>query len=135
MSQTAAVMRSERDRPARLPAWLCLGYGAGMIGGQIFRDTPALLLLPFMTNTLNIPAAMAGLAIFIPKFWVVLADPLAGIASDRVRTPWGRRRPFMFIGGLFTVVGFLLLFHVPPFAAAGMRAAYVCAVYTLALTA
>jgi GPH family glycoside/pentoside/hexuronide:cation symporter len=135
MRETATTAAMTPRQPVRLPTWLCLGYGAGMIGGQIFRDTPALLLLPFLTNTLEVPAAMAGLAIFIPKFWVVFADPLAGIASDRIRSRWGRRRPFMLVGGLLTVATFVLLFHVPGLAAPALRAAYVCAVYTLALTA
>ncbi len=120
---------------ARLPTWLCAGYGVGMVGGQIFRDTPALLLLPFMTEALGVPPAMAGFAIFIPKIWVVFADPLAGIASDRVSTRWGRRRPFMFFGGLLTIALFLLMFHVPVMASPGARAVYVSAVYTIALTA
>jgi glycoside/pentoside/hexuronide:cation symporter, GPH family len=106
-----------------------------MIGGQIFRDAPALLLLPFLTDALGVPAALAGLAIFVPKIWVVFADPLAGIASDRVSTRWGRRRPFMFVGGLLTVALFLLMFHVPVFDSPAARAIYVSAVYTIALTA
>jgi GPH family glycoside/pentoside/hexuronide:cation symporter len=121
--------------PQRLPTWLCTGYGVGMVGGQIFRDTPALLLLPFMTDALKVPAVVAGLAIFVPKIWVVFADPLAGVASDRISTRWGRRRPFMFVGGLLTVALFILMFNVPTFAAPAATAAYVSAVYTLALTA
>jgi GPH family glycoside/pentoside/hexuronide:cation symporter len=106
-----------------------------MIGGQIFRDAPALLLLVFMTDALAVPAAMAGLAIFVPKIWVVFADPLAGIASDRVSTRWGRRRPFMFVGGLLTVVLFIAMFNVPVLSTPAATATYVSAVYTLALTA
>jgi len=123
--------------PSRLPTWLCTGYGVGMVGGQIFRDTPALLLLPFMTDALKVPAVVAGLAIFVPKIWVVFADPLAGVASDRISTRWGRRRPFMFWGGLLTVALFILMFNVPGFALSTpvVTAAYVSGVYTLALTA
>ncbi|MBL8642654.1 MAG: MFS transporter, partial [Rhodospirillaceae bacterium] len=121
--------------PQRLPNWLCAGYGVGMIGGQIFRDAPALLLLPFLTNTLAVPAAMAGLAIFVPKIWVVFADPLAGLASDRISTRWGRRRPFMFVGGLLTVALFLLMFNVPVFSTPAATSVYVSITYTLALTA
>lgn len=106
-----------------------------MVGAQIFRDAPALLLLPFMTEALGVPAAVAGFAIFIPKIWVVFADPLAGIASDRVSTPWGRRRPFMLVGGLLTVALFVAMFHVPSMESHNWRAAYVSAVYTIALTA
>ncbi len=121
--------------PSRLSAGLCVGYGVGMIGAQIFRDAPAFLLLIFMTDALGIPGAMAGLAIFIPKIWVVFADPLAGIASDRIDTRWGRRRPFMFAGAILTGLGFIIMFNVPDLDSALARAAYVCAAYTLALTA
>ncbi|MSO97041.1 MAG: hypothetical protein EXR11_02315 [Rhodospirillaceae bacterium] len=119
----------------RLPTWLCTGYGVGMIGGQIFRDTPALLLLPFMTDALSVPAAIAGLAIFVPKIWVVFADPLAGIASDRISTRWGRRRPFMFGGGLLTVLLFVLMFNLPAVAGPVATATYLSMAYTVALTA
>ncbi|MBL8630464.1 MAG: MFS transporter [Rhodospirillaceae bacterium] len=119
----------------RLPTWLCTGYGIGMIGGQIFRDAPALLLLPFLTDALGVMPVIAGLAIFIPKIWVVFADPLAGIASDRISTRWGRRRPFMFVGALLTVLLLLVMFNVPVFGSAAATATYVSAAYTLALTA
>ncbi len=119
----------------RLPTWLCTGYGVGMVGGQIFRDAPALLLLPFLTDALGVMPVIAGLAIFIPKIWVVFADPLAGIASDRISTRWGRRRPFMFVGGILTVLLLLLVFNVPLFESPIATAVYVSGAYTLALTA
>jgi GPH family glycoside/pentoside/hexuronide:cation symporter len=106
-----------------------------MVGGQIFRDAPALLLLPFLTDALGVMPVMAGLAIFIPKIWVVFADPLAGIASDRISTRWGRRRPFMFFGGVLTVILLLLVFNVPIFQSPVATAVYVSGIYTLALTA
>lgn len=130
-----ATTRPTGDRTAHLPTWLCAGYGVGMVGGQIFRDTPALLLLVFMTDALGVPGAVAGLAIFVPKIWVVFADPLAGIASDRISTRWGRRRPFMLVGGVLTTLLFIGLFHVPAFATPIAKATYVSAVYTVALTA
>jgi len=131
-----ATRTDDSAMPAgRLPTGLCLGYGVGMVGAQIFRDAPAFLLLIFMTDTLGIPGAMAGLAIFVPKIWVVFADPLAGMASDRIDTRWGRRRPFMFVGAILTVAGFIAMFNVPTLDSDGLRATYVSVVYTLALTA
>jgi len=132
----AVVDKPVRETSAeRLSTMLCVGYGLGMVGAQIFRDAPAFLLLIFMTDALGIPGAMAGFAIFLPKIWVVFADPLAGIASDRAKTPWGRRRPFMLAGAILTVIGFVAMFHVPTLELASARAAYVSIVYTLALTA
>jgi GPH family glycoside/pentoside/hexuronide:cation symporter len=114
---------------------LCLGYGIGMVGAQVFRDAPAFLLLIFMTDTLGVPGALAGAAIFIPKIWVVFADPLAGLASDRIDTRWGRRRPFMLVGAILTGAAFVAIFNVPDFGTPGARAVYVSVAYTLALTA
>jgi GPH family glycoside/pentoside/hexuronide:cation symporter len=106
--------RSLRHRPAGLlPVSTYIGYGAGQIGGQILRDTPALILPIFMTTVLGLEAALAGLVIIIAKFWVVLADPIAGVVSDRTETKWGRRRPLILAGGLISAFCFVLLFFAP----------------------
>jgi len=79
-----------QQRPAdRLPVSTYVGYGAGQIGGQILRDTPALILPIYMTTVLGIEAALAGLVIIIAKVWVVIADPIAGVMSDKTETRWG----------------------------------------------
>ncbi len=124
------------SRPAeRISAGLYLGYGIGMIGERIFGYTPALLLLVFMTNYLDIPAAMAGTAIFIPKIVVVFVDPLVGILSDRVRSRWGRRRPLMFAGALLIGASFLALFFVPAIADVWWRTAYMALMITFGFAA
>ena len=115
--------------------WLYGGYGIGMIGERIFRDAPALLLMVFMTNYLAIPAALAGVVVFVPKIAMILFDPLVGSLSDRLRTRWGRRRPPMLIGALLTSASFVLLFHPPAFAAVGARALYMGAMVTVAFAA
>ncbi len=97
----------------RLPVSTRIGYGVGQIGGQILRDTPALILPIYLTTVLGLEPALAGLAIMIAKAWVVLADPVAGIVSDRSHSRWGRRRPFILAGGLIAAVSFILLFFVP----------------------
>ncbi len=102
-----------RPTPARLPVSIYMGYGAGQIGGQILRDTPALILPIYMTTVLGLEPALAGLVIMIAKVWVVVADPIAGVISDRTNTRWGRRRPFILAGGLVAALSFLLLF-IPP---------------------
>jgi len=111
------------------------GYGLGMVGVQIFRDAPALLLLFFLTNILGVPAVTAGLAITLPKIWVIFADPLVGAISDRTRTAWGRRRPFLLCGAVLCALTFVLIFNAPAFETPAARAAWVGLAYTLALTA
>jgi glycoside/pentoside/hexuronide:cation symporter, GPH family len=110
-------------------------YGTGWIGGQVFRDVPALILLPFMTTAIGVPPAIAGAAIFLPKLWVVFCDPLMGLLSDRTQTRWGRRRPFLFAGALLCGLTFVLLFNVPGWESGLAKGIYVGAIYTLASTA
>jgi GPH family glycoside/pentoside/hexuronide:cation symporter len=129
------VRQGDDDRSttpaARLPLGTFVGYGVGQIGGQILRDTPALILPIYLTTVLGLEPALAGLAIMIAKFWVVVADPIAGIVSDRARTRWGRRRPFILGGGLLAAACFVLMFFTPAQAGQYALFAYVTIVYLL----
>ncbi|MFU8794315.1 MAG: MFS transporter [Dethiobacteria bacterium] len=110
-----------------------LGYGVGSVGTGIFSTVPGLLLLSFMIRYLEIPPAIAGTVIFIPRFWDVITDPFAGSLSDRTRSRWGARRPWMLVGSLTLPIAFALLFRVPEHT--GMAAAwYVLYIYILCTT-
>ncbi len=119
---------------ARLSPPALFGFSLGMIGDRIFRDAPALLLLLFMTNYLDIPPAMAGTAIFVPKILIVFVDPLVGTFSDRLNTRWGRRRPLMLPGGILAGLAVVLFFHVPHFGAPVAEAAYLSLIIFLGFT-
>lgn len=100
-------------RPARIATSIKAGYGIGQIAGQLFRDTPSLLLLFFLTNVMGISPAIAGTAIFIPK--VVLGaffDLGIGAASDRFSDRMPRRNWFI-VAGLAAPVAMLGVFAVP----------------------
>lgn len=117
-------------RPAGLGLGTQVGYGAGQIAGQVFRDTPSLLLLFFMTTVLGIAPAVAGAAIFLPKLvFGVGADMTVGVFSDR----WQRRIPrrfWLLAGAIGAPLAMLLLFHVPA-GSTGLRVAYVAAMFSL----
>lgn len=117
----------------RLPTSVMLRYGVGMVGAQIFRDTPAALLPVFMTTMLGVPPWIAGFAILLPKLWVIVCDPLTGAWSDR-RAPAVGRTPFLVAGAVLTSLGFLALFHVPALASPIASAALVSMVFLLAMT-
>ncbi len=110
------------------------GFSLGMIGDRIFRDTPALLLLLYMTDYLAIPPAMASVAIFVPKILIVFVDPMVGTLSDRLNTPWGRRRPLMLIGSILTSLSVLMFFHVPRFGEALPQAIYMSFIVLVGFT-
>lgn len=112
-----------------------LGFGVGQVGGSILSNTPALILLFFMTDMLAIPPALAGLAVFIPKIWVIVFDPLMGRISDHTTSRWGRRRPYILTGAVGCGVGFYFLFEVPTFDTVTARFIYMTVMFTVVSTA
>lgn len=89
------------------------GYALGSIATGTFGTVPGLLLLPYLTDTLGVAAAVAGLIVFVPKAWDVVLNPIAGRISDRSSSPRGRRRPFMLRAGIALAVTFALIFAGP----------------------
>jgi len=113
---------------------ITLGYASGQFGAQMGRDVPASMLLFFMTQHLGLAPALAGLAILLPKLWVVAGDLLVGIASDRTRSRWGRRRPYLLAGALLSTLGFIWIFSVQASASPTLTAVYVASLYLLLST-
>ncbi|MFM8691874.1 MAG: MFS transporter [Limnohabitans sp.] len=111
-----------------------LVYGAGSLGTGLFSSVTGVLLLFYMTQTLGIAAAAAGLALFMPKAWDILFDPLVGSASDRYRSRWGRRQPFLVVGALLTSIGFGLLFSTPELQTPAQRLIYAGVAFFVAMT-
>ena len=95
------------------------GYAMGSVATGTFGTVPGLLLLPYLTDTLGVGAALAGAIVFFPKAWDVFLNPLAGRISDRHQSENGRRRPFLLWGGISLAISFALIFAGPtstPFA-------------------
>jgi len=57
--------------------------------------------------------AFVGVVLVLSRIFDGITDPLIGFLSDRIRTPWGRRKPFVVIGTPLYIAGIWLLF-VPP---------------------
>ncbi|WP_030765975.1 MFS transporter [Streptomyces sp. NRRL F-2664] len=115
------------------PARLRFGYASGSLVTATFTTLPGLLLLPYLTDTLGVGAALAGIIVFLPKAWDALLNPLVGRASDRTRTRWGNRRPYVLWGGLAMAAAFALTFSGPLPGTAG--AWFTAAGYLLTATA
>lgn len=117
-----------------LPRSVHVCYGLGGLGTGVFATVPGLLLSFYLTDTLAVPAALAGLAVFLPKLWDAVSDPLMGVISDRARTRWGRRRPFMLAGALLLPLCLAALFSAPRLETPAATFAYVLLIYTLCTT-
>lgn len=125
---------SDNHAASPLPRTVRIGYGLGSLCTGTFATVPGLILLYYLTNVLAVPAAVAGAAVFLPKAWDVLINPLVGALSDRSRLRGGPRRPFLLIGACTLPPLFALIFAAPPLRGAG-AAGYVAVLFLLAATA
>ncbi|MET8450845.1 MFS transporter [Streptomyces sp. NPDC005209] len=130
-----AVESELAARPATAPPapgasrGLRAGYASGALVTGAFSTLPGLLLLPYLTDTLGVGAALAGTVILVPKVWNALLGPLVGHAGDR--RP--RRRTHLLAGGVGVAAAFALMFSAPGPASAG--AWWAAAGFFLAATA
>lgn len=99
----------DKNHPDYIPVkekW-AYGIGALMDGGGV--ALMSCIMLKYMTS-LGITAALAGTIMMIAKLWDAVSDPLMGVISDNTRSRYGRRKPYMFVGGILLIVGLFLLF-------------------------
>lgn len=118
-----------------LPAKTRLGYSAGSFVTGAFGTVPGLLLLPYLTDTMAVPGAVAGAIVLVPKAWDVVFNPVAGRLSDASLARRGSRRPFLLFGGLGVAVLFAAIFAHPGFGSTPLDAGYVVVAFFLCATA
>lgn len=119
---------------ARLSRRHTVTYGVGAIGNGVFVTVPGLLLLFYLTDVMGVGAGLAAVVLFVPKLWDAFANPLVGSLSDRSNSRFGKRRPFLLVGGTATALAFVLLFSAPDFHSELAAALYVSGVFTVTMT-
>ncbi|HQU72291.1 MAG TPA: MFS transporter [Calditrichia bacterium] len=88
-------------------------YGLGSIVNNLLGGA-----IGFMSIVLNvglgINPALVGTLQAIPRFTDALTDPVMGYISDKTRSRFGRRRPYIFVGAIGVGVVFALMWQLPP---------------------
>jgi len=116
----------------RLQKWI---YGSGDIGFSLTSTIVSAYFAIFLTDVVGIAPAVAAAAIFIGRTWDYINDPLVGYISDRTRTRWGRRRPFLLFGAIPFGLVFAMMWWKPPFTDPILLAVYFGVLYALYDTA
>lgn len=111
-----------------LQRWL---YGFGDLGFSLTSTIIGSYFAIFLTDVVGVKASIVAVAIFVGRTWDYINDPLIGHISDRTRTRWGRRRPFLLFGALPFALVFTLLWWKPPLSGDIPLAIYYAAAYVL----
>ena len=88
-------------------------FGLGTIGRDMFYAFESNALLYFLSNILNLPLsvfAAVSMVLSVMRIFDALNDPITGMVVDNIRSPWGKFKPAILVGGIVSVIFYLVLF-------------------------
>jgi len=103
-------MNSEITAPTTLPMSQKIAFGIGMLANQMFPAALSIFIV-ILVQSLGMSPIMWGLIFFLPKLIDAVTDPLMGYISDRTRSRWGKRRPYIFIGAVIAGLSYIAMWQ------------------------
>ena len=88
-------------------------FGLGTIGRDMFYSFEANTLLYFLSDVLSLPVwvfAAASMVLSVMRIFDAFNDPITGLAIDNIRSPWGKFKPAILIGGVMSAIFSVMLF-------------------------
>ncbi|MFN3522443.1 MAG: MFS transporter [Phenylobacterium sp.] len=105
--------KSTSGASAPLPFKTKLAFGVGSGAESIALFSVGSYAMLYYNQVLGLPAHLAGLAISVSLFLDGVSDPLVGSISDRTRSRFGRRHPYMFLAPIPIALSLLAVFNPP----------------------
>ncbi len=102
MTQTTSCSRSSM-----------VSYSVGEGANSLIMNSLFGFAMLYYTDALGLPHARAGIAMALAVFWDAITDPVMGHITDNTRSRFGRRHPYILLGGLGAVATYVFLWHVP----------------------
>jgi len=110
--QTKSSNQSAKTE-GHIPFTQLAAYGAGGIIPIALFNVAGILVGLMGNISLGLSAFWLGFILIIPRLWDALSDPIIGHISDNTRTRWGRRRPFLLVGGILVSITFVIMWWIP----------------------
>ena len=90
-----------------------LYFGLGTVGRDMFYAFEANTLLFFLSDVLSLPVWVFGAAsmiLSVMRIFDAFNDPITGLVIDNIRSPWGKFKPAILVGGILSAVFSVVLF-------------------------
>lgn len=90
-----------------------LYFGLGTVGRDMFYAFEANTLLFFLSDVLSLPLwvfAAATMILSVMRIFDAFNDPITGLVIDNIRSPWGKFKPAILVGGVLSAIFSVILF-------------------------
>jgi len=109
-------------------------YAIGMFGTSIPINMLKTFAFAYYVLDRGVTTQQWATILFIYTFIDALDNPIYGFLSDRTRSRWGRRRPWLAIGTPLLILTFIAFYNIPAFLSGNSIYAYAMLFYILAGT-
>ncbi len=113
MKEQAQSSDQRTKSEGHIPFGQLAAYGAGGIIPIALFNVAGILVGLMGNISLGLSAFWLGFILIIPRLWDAISDPIIGHLSDNTRTRWGRRRPYLLVGGILVAVTFVVMWWIP----------------------
>ncbi|RSK41427.1 MFS transporter [Mangrovimonas spongiae] len=97
----------------KVPIGQKAAFGAGhLINNLVPGILGVFVVILKSADGFGMDTVLAGLIVGIPRLFDAITDPVMGYVSDNTSSRFGRRRPYIFIGAIFTGIIFVILWQV-----------------------
>lgn len=106
-------------------------YAVGMFGTSIPINMLKTYAAIFYVDRLGMKTVELSLLLLVYTFLDAVDNPVYGFLSDRTRSRWGRRRPWLVIGTPLLILCFVFFYNPPAFLSGNSLFAYCMLFYIL----
>ncbi|MHA2431259.1 MAG: MFS transporter [Promethearchaeota archaeon] len=101
------------EEPRKMSLGRRLAFACGEVGDNMALNTFTFLIFTFYFTVVRIPTTVMTLGFIFWALWNAINDPLIGYLSDKTKSRWGRRIPWM-IGATAPLGILMVLLFTPP---------------------
>lgn len=94
----------------RVPLVQKAAFGAGHLVNNLLPGALGIFMF-FLLTAFGMDPFLAGLLGGLPRIFDAITDPIMGFISDNTKSRWGRRRPYIFVGAVFSGLLFAVLWQ------------------------
>jgi GPH family glycoside/pentoside/hexuronide:cation symporter len=104
-------------------------YAVGMFGTSIPINLLKTYAAAYYVDKMGVATNQWGMVLILYTIIDMIDNPIYGYLSDRTRTKWGRRRPWLVIGTPLLVLGLIAFFATPGFLSGNSLLAWAALFY------